>query len=311
MLLVLLLALVMQTQPTSDLVAAGTKVEKLAGGLRFTEGPVWVPSDGGGFLVFSDIPADELKKWSPRDRSLTTFRTPSHQANGNTLDRDGRQVTCEHQSRRVTRTEPDGTVTTLVESFQGKRLNSPNDVVVKSDGTIWFTDPPYGLPRDAKRELDKNYVFRFDPKTQELTAVADDFDMPNGLCFSPDEAKLYIADSGKPHHVRVFDVGNDGKLANGRVFCVIEPGVPDGMRCDERGNLWSTAGDGVHVFSPDGKLLLKIAIPETPANLCFGGEDGKTLFITARTSLYSIRVSVHGAGGISRPASAPSGRGSG
>ena len=290
----LLAAIVMFIDPSTqpDLVAADAKVEKLAGGMRFTEGPVWMARDHGGFLVFSDIPADELKKWSPADRALSTFRRPSHQTNGNALDREGRLVSCEHHARRVTRTEPDGTVTTLVDSFQGKKLNSPNDVVVKSDGTIWFTDPPYGLPRDAKRDLDRNYVFRFEPKTHEISVAADDFDMPNGLCFSPDEAKLYIADSGRPHHVRVFDVGEDGKLSNGRVFCVIEPGVPDGMRCDERGNLWSTAGDGIHIFAPDGKLIGKIPVPETPANLCFGGEDGRTLFITGRTSLYSIRVGV-------------------
>jgi gluconolactonase len=292
----LLLALAMQTAPAAtELFPSDANIEKLAGGFQFTEGPVWVPSDDGGFFVFSDIPGDELKRWLARQRAIETFRKPSHQTNGNTLDREGRLVSCEHQSRRVTRTERDGLVTVLVDSFHGKRFNSPNDIVVKSDGSIWFTDPPYGLPRDAKRELEKNYVFRFDPKTQEVSVVADDFDMPNGLCFSPDERKLYIADSGKPHHVRVFDVGDDGKLTGSRVFCVIEPGVPDGMRCDERGNLWSTAGEGIHIFSSDGTLIGKIAVPETPANLCFGGEDGKTLFITARTSLYSIRVNVGGA----------------
>jgi gluconolactonase len=183
----------------------------------------------------------------------------------------------------------------LIETHDGKRFNSPNDVVVKSDGTIWFTDPTYGLPKGEPREIDKQLVIRFDPKTGRTSAVADDFDMPNGLCFSPDEMKLYVADSGKPHHVRVFDVRDDGTLVNGRIFCDIRPGVPDGIRCDEHGNLWSTAGDGIHVFSPDGKLIMKIPVPESPANLCFGGADGKTLFITARTSLYSIRTNVTGA----------------
>ena len=271
----------------------GAKVEKLAGDMRFTEGPVWVARDGG-FLVFSDIPSDELKRWSMKG-GLSSFRKPSHQTNGNTLDREGRLISCEHAARRVTRTESDGAVTVLVDSFDGKKFNSPNDAVVKSDESIWFTDPPYGLPKGARRELDKNYVFRFDPAKQDLRVVADDFDMPNGLCFSPDERTLYVADSGKPHHIRAFDVSSDGKLSSGRLFCTIDAGAPDGIRCDEHGNVWSSAGDGVHVFAPDGKLLGKIPVPETPANLCFGGEDGQTLFITARTSLYSIRVNARGA----------------
>lgn len=275
------------------LLPSGAQVEKLAGGFRFTEGPVWVNRDGG-FLVFSDIPANELKKWTAQT-GLSVFRSPSHNANGNTLDRQGRLVTCEHSSRRVTITELDGTIRVLVDRYQGKRFNSPNDVVVRSDGTIWFTDPPYGLPRDQSRELDKNYVFRLDPQNNALTIVADDFDMPNGLCFSPDEKRLYIADSGRSRHIRVFDVQPDGTLKGGNVFCAISPGAPDGIRCDEQGNVWSSAGDGVHVFSPQGQLLTKIPVPETPANLCFGGPDGKTLFITARTGLYRIQTNLRGA----------------
>jgi len=287
------------------LVHAGAKLQKLAGDLKFTEGPVWIPREGG-YLVFSDIPADQLKRWS-RSEGLRTFRKPSLQANGNTLDREGRRlITCEHHARRVTRTELDGNVTVLVDSFQGKKFNSPNDVVVRSDGTIWFTDPPYGLPQGAARELEKNFVFRFDPASKRIEIVADDFDMPNGLCFAPDERTLYVADSGKPRHIRAFDVTSDGKLEHGRVFRTIDAGAPDGIRCDERGNVWSSAGDGVHVFAPDGKLLGKIPVPETPANLCFGGEDGQTLFITARTSLYSIRVNARGAISASR-ATRPSG----
>ena len=286
------------------LVLAGAKLQKLAGDMKFTEGPVWIGRDGGD-LVFSDIPADELMRWSMSE-GLRTFRKPSHQANGNTLDRQGRLVTCEHHARRVTRTEADGTVTVLVDSFEGKKFNSPNDAVVRSDGTIWFTDPPYGLPPGASRELEKNYVFRFDPTTKRIDIVADDFDMPNGLCFSPDERTLYVADSGKPHHIRAFDVTSDGRLQNARIFCTIDAGAPDGIRCDDQGNVWSSAGDGVHVFAPDGTLLGKIPVPETPANLCFGGADGRILFITARTSLYSIRVNARGALSASR-ADRPSG----
>ena len=166
---------------------------------------------------------------------------------------------------------------TLVDRFDGKKFNSPNDAVVKSDGTIWFTDPPYGLPKGETKEQDGNYVFRFDPKTKTTTLAAKDFDMPNGLCFSPDEKKLYVADSGKPRHIRVFDVQPDGTLTGGAVFCQIDKGVPDGIRCDAQGRIFSSAGDGVHIFSPDGKLIGKILVPETPANLCFGGTDGKTL----------------------------------
>jgi gluconolactonase len=267
----------------SRLVSSEAKLEKLATGLKFVEGPVWMPSN---FLVFSDIPADELKRWG--DGTLTTFRAPSHQSNGNTIDRQGRLVTCEHRGRRVTRTEYDGSITVLADSYEGKPLNSPNDVVVQSDGTIWFTDPPYGIPKGQKQEQERNNVFALDPQTKQLRAVVSDFDRPNGLCFSPDEKKLYIADSGKPRHIRVFDVTPDHQLTNGRLFATIDKGAPDGIRCDREGNLFSSAGDGVHVFSPDGKLLGKIPVPETPANLCFGGADGHTLFITARTSLYAI-----------------------
>ena len=183
---------------------------------------------------------------------------------------------------------------TLVDSFNGKKFNSPNDVVVKTDGTLWFTDPDYGLGRN-KREMDGNWVYRFDPKSKAVTAVVKDFDKPNGLCFSPDEKKLYVADSGEPHHIRVFDVQKDGTVANGKVFCVIDNGVPDGIRCDTDGRVWSSAGDGVQIFAPDGALIGKILVPESAANLCFGGKDGKTLFITARSSLYAIETSVRGA----------------
>jgi len=274
-------------------VAPDAKLTKLAGDMKFTEGPVWLDQDGG-FLVFSDIPANELKQWTTKG-GLKTFRQPSQNANGNTLDRAGKLVTCEHSSRRVSLQEKDGTVRTLVDRFDGKKFNSPNDAVVKSDGTVWFTDPPYGLSKGETKEQDDNYVYRFDPKTKTIMLAAKEFDMPNGLCFAPDEKKLYVADSGKPRHIRVFDVQPDGTLTGGAVFCQIDKGGPDGIRCDASGRIFSSAGDGIHVFSPDGKLIGRILVPESPANLCFGGADGQTLFITARTSLYSISLLVKGA----------------
>lgn len=274
------------------IIPADTKIEKLAGDMGFLEGPVWNPAEGG-FLIFSDIPNDELKKWS-KDGGLTTYRKPSNKSNGNSLDPAGRLVTAEHGGRRISRTEKDGTVVTVVDQFDGKKFSSPNDVVVKSDGTIWFSDPDYGLEGRPK-EQEGNYVFRHDPKTKSVAAVAKDFDKPNGLCFAPDEKKLYIADSGRPRHIRVFDVNRDGTLGNGSVFCTIDKGAPDGIRCDADGRIWSSSGDGAHVFSADGSLIVKIIAPEAGANLCFGGKDGKTLFITARKSLYAVQTLVTGA----------------
>ncbi len=289
------------------IVPADARIEKLAGGFRFTEGPVWTNA-GEGALVFSDIPADELKQWTPQE-GITTFRAPSHNANGNTRDLQGRLVTCEHSGRRVSIAGPDGKAVTLVDSYDGKKLNSPNDVVVKSDGTVWFTDPPYGLPQQhLGKEQDKDYVFRYDPSTRSVRPVADDFHRPNGLCFSPDERYLYIADSGAPHHIRVFDVQDDGTLTGNRVFCTVDVGIPDGMRCDVEGRLYTSAGDGIHIFTPGGELIGKIITPdapgrfdpskigpEVPAHLCFGGATGTTLFITACTSLYTIPLHVRGA----------------
>ena len=259
------------------------RVQRLATDLQFIEGPVWMPQ---GFLVFSDIPANELKRWD--GTNIGTFRKPRNHTNGNTLDRERRLISAEHDGR-VTRTEANGKVTNLVESFEGKRLNSPNDAVVKSDGTIWFTDPDYGLAGRAKEQLG-NYVYRFDPTSRAITAVVKDFDKPNGLCFSPDESKLYIADSGKPHHIRVFDVQPNGTLSNGRVFVVIDKGGPDGIRADEAGRIWSSSGDGAQVFSADGRLLARILLPEAAANLTFGGKGGHTLFLTARKSLYAVET---------------------
>src|SRR5688500_13696822 len=253
-----------------QLIAPDAKVEKLAGGMKFTEGPVWTPlsSDDGGYLVFSDIPGNELKRWDVKN-GVSTFRAESHNTNGNTRDREGRLISCEHSARRVTRTEKDGKVTVLADKFDGKKFNSPNDPVVKSDGTIWFTDPTYGTPKGEAKEIDGRYVYRLDPETKQVTKVADGFDQPNGLAFSPDEKRLYVADSAKPHNIRAFDVNDDGTLSGGDAICVIDKGAPDGIRCDEHGNIWSSAGDGVQVFAPDGKLLGKIPVPESPANLGF------------------------------------------
>ena len=279
-------------------VAADAKVSKLAGDMGFIEGPVWLKDSGR--LIFSDIPNDELKQWTAAG-GVTTFRRPSRNANGNTLDASGRLLTCEHSGRRVSVQDKGGNVTTLVDAFEGKKLNSPNDVVVRADGTIWFTDPEYGLksnPETKKKEGKEqagNFVYRHDPKSGRTTAVIRDFVQPNGLAFSPDGKKLYVADSGAPHHIRAFDVAADGTVSGGAVFCVIDKGGPDGIRVDRDGRVWSSAGDGVQVFAPDGRRLGKILVPEAPANLCFGGADGKTLFLTARKSLYSIPVLVTGA----------------
>jgi gluconolactonase len=274
-------------------VAGDAKVEKLAGDLKFTEGPTWI-GGADGFLVFSDIPANELKKWKA-GAGLTVFRSPSNNTNGNTTDPAGRLLSAEHSARRVSITQADGSAKTVVDSVDGKKLSSPNDLVVKSDGTIWFTDPPYGLPRGAPKEVDGNYVYRHNPKDGKTTVVSKEHDMPNGLAFSPDEKRLYVADSGRPHAIRVYDVKADGALSAGREFCVIDKGGPDGIRVDADGRVWSSAGDGVQVFSPEGKLVGRILCPESPANLCFGGPDGKTLFMTARTGLYSVPVKVTGA----------------
>lgn len=276
-------------------VPAGATVTKLAGDMGFLEGPVWLKATRA--LVFSDIPGDELKQWTAAG-GVTSFRKPSRNANGNITDLAGRLLTCEHTGRRVSIQEKDGTVKTLVDSFDGKKLSSPNDVVVRSDGTVWFTDPEYGLKTNptTKQKEDKqqagNYVYRHDPKTGKTTAVVKDFVQPNGLAFSPDEKKLYVADSGAPKHIRAFDVAADGTLSGGAVFCTIDKGGPDGIRVDHDGRVWSSAGDGVQIFAPNGSRIGKILVPESPANLCFGGDAGKTLFITARQSLYSVNVSV-------------------
>ena len=271
------------------LVRENAALEKVVTGFQFLEGPAWDPKTNA--LIFSDIPANRLYRFDPVKPEVAPqiFREPSNHANGNTFDTAGCLFTCEHGARRVSCALLPAVVETIADRFEGKLLNSPNDIAVKRDETVWFSDPTYGLEGRPK-EQSANRVFCVDPVTHELRAVASDFDQPNGLCFSPDETRLYIADSGKPHHVRVFNVGGDDTLAGGRVFCVIDKGVPDGMRCDHAGNLWVAAGDGVQVFNPAGERLGKILVPETPANLCFGGPDGHDLYITARKSLYRLKM---------------------
>jgi gluconolactonase len=286
-----------------DLLVSSAALEELYTGCRWAEGPVWF--NDGGYLLFSDIPNERVLRWI-EGAGISVYRAPSQFINGNTRDREGRLVSCEHGGRRVIRTEIDGTVTTLADRYQGKRLNSPNDVVVKSDGSVWFSDPSYGILSDyegykADEEQESRNVYRLDPATGELAVMADDFLQPNGLCFSPDERLLYIADSGASHkpdaprHIRVFDVTDGKRLTNGRVFAHIDKGIPDGMRTDVDGNLWSSAADGVHCFHPDGTLLGKILVPQAVANLTFGGPRRNRLFITASTSLYAIYTATRGA----------------
>jgi gluconolactonase len=285
-------------------------VERLYTGTRWAEGPVWFGD--GRYLLFSDIPNNRMLRWQEETGEVTVFRSPSNYSNGNYRDRQGRLLTCEHDTRRVTRTEYDGTITVLADHFQGKRFNAPNDLAVHSDGAIWFTDPGYGIMSNyeghkASFELPAN-VYRLDPKTLELAVVANDLEKPNGLCFSPDEKRLYIVDSGIPKRVgdprpiRVYDVVDGVRLTNGRLFVNMElPLSSDGIRCDVDGNVWSAAGwgaegyNGVHVYAPDAMLIGKIHLPETCANLCFGGLKKNRLFMAASQSLYGVYVETQGA----------------
>lgn len=280
-----------------------TQLERLYDKCRWAEGPVWF--NDGGYLLWSDIPNERILRWIP-EHGVSVFRANSNFANGNTRDLQGRLVTCEHGTRRVTRTEADGSITVLADQFQGKRLNSPNDVVVHRDGGVWFTDPTYGILSDyegfqAEPEQEGSFVYRIDPLSGVITCVASDFVQPNGLAFSPDGKTLYVADSARshdpqaPHHIRAFEVIDASRLGASRVFAVIEPGIPDGFRIDVQGNLWTSAGDGIQCFAPDGTLLGKIRLPEKVANLTFGGPRRNRLFIAANTSLYMIHVAVAGA----------------
>ncbi|BBK42624.1 gluconolactonase [Allostella vacuolata] len=277
------------------IVDPAVRFEPVASGCIFTEGPLWHPD---GFLLFSDMPGDHLRRWSAAD-GVTTFRRPCNKSNGLAWDRQGRLLACEHATSRVTRTEADGTITVLATHHEGRELNSPNDLVVGRDGAIYFSDPTYGrmehfgVPRQP--QLDFRGVFRIDP-AGTLRLLADDFGQPNGLCFSHDGTRLFVNDTDR-QHIRVFDVGPDGALAGGRVWAVTEgegAGAPDGMKIDSAGNLYCCGPGGIHVFAPDATCLGVIQVPEYTANFAWGDSDYRSLFITASTSVYRIRVEVPG-----------------
>ncbi len=286
------------------LVPRDAQLKRLFSGTAWAEGPVYLRDQRA--LVWSDVPNNRMYTWTA-EHGGSVFREPSNYSNGNAVDRSGRLVTCEHFTHRVSRTEPDGTIVPLVDNYRGKRLNSPNDLVVKSDDSIWFTDPPYGILSNyegvqQESAVGGNFVYRLDPATGELSVVADDFDKPNGLAFSPDESVLYVADTGGthtpngPHHIMAFDVAEDSQLENSRVFAEVSPGFSDGFRVDASGNVFTSAFDGIQVYSPDGELLGKILVPErATANCAFGGDGNSTLFITASTALYAIETSTRGA----------------
>ena len=292
---------------------AGTMaVERVATGFRWAEGPVYFPA--GRYVLFSDIPNNRIMRFSEDDGHLSVYRQPSMNSNGNTIDREGRLITCEHAGRRVTRTELDGSITIIADKYNNKRLNSPNDAVVTADGAIWFTDPVYGIGGyyegiKADPEQDKKNVYRVEPKSGEVKVVVDDFVEPNGLCISPDEKKLYVCDTGftdgpdNPSHIRVFDLDvAGGKATNSKVFADMpKPAITDGVRCDTEGRVWCSVGwgdtneDGVRCYTKEGELLGKIHIPETVANLCFGGQQRNRLYICGSTSLYAVYTGVQGA----------------
>ena len=285
-----------------DCLIGHARVERLWTGARWSEGPAWFAA--GRYLVWSDIPNNRMLRYDECDGNVSVFRSPANNSNGNAVDRQGRLVTCEHHARRVTRTEHDGSVTAIADSFEGKRLNSPNDVVVKSDGSIWFTDPSYGILIDyegarAESEIGACHVYRVGPDGQ-ITQVTDDYLKPNGLAFSPDESALFIADTGASHepggpaHIRRHSVHDDGTLSGGEVFADCTNGLFDGFRLDRDGRIWSSAADGVHCLSPDGQLIGKILIPEFVSNVCFGGPRLNRLFICGTTSLYSVFLAVNG-----------------
>lgn len=288
------------------LVLANVHLERLHTGCRWAEGPAWFPA--GRYLVWSDIPNDRLLRWDETDGSVSVFRQPSLNTNGNTVDLEGRLVSCEHRGRCISRTEHDGRRRVLADRYEGKRFNSPNDVVVKSDGSIWFTDPSYGIDSDyegdaAPSELGACCVYRIAPDLETVTRVADDFVQPNGLAFSPDERWLYVVDTGATHvedgprHIRRLRVQDGGAtLAGGEVFAQSTAGLFDGLRVDVHGNLWTSAADGVHCYAPDGTLLGKVRVPEVVANVCFGGAKRNRLFVCATTGVYAVYLNTRGAG---------------
>lgn len=281
-------------------VLGNAPVKQLATGFDWVEGPVWFGD--AGCLLFSDIPNNKMLRWMP-ETGISTYRAPSNYANGHTRDREGRLISCEHGTRRVTRTEYDGSITVIADAYDGRRLNSPNDVVVKSDGTIWFSDPHYGIMTNyegfaGEQEL-PCHVYRADPATGAIDVMVDDMQCPNGLAFSPDESLLYVADTGRmfsddEQHIRVYKCASDGALSDGRHFHTIDPGAADGIRLDQDGNIWSSAADGVHCIAPSGELMGKIFLPELVSNLCFGGRAKHELYITATTSLYRVTLNRQG-----------------
>jgi len=266
-------------------------------GGRWTEGPAYFPA--GRYVTFSDIPNDRMLRWDETTGAVGVFREPANYTNGHTVDRAGRLVSCEQGTRRITRTEHDGSITVLADRYDGKRFNSPNDIVEHSDGSLWFTDPSYGIDTDyegfrAPNEIGGCHVYRLDPATGEVRIVADDFDRPNGLAFSLDERGLYIVDTRR-RHIRLFSVAGDATLSGGDVFATCDAGGFDGIRLDHAGRVWAAAHDGLHCFDPDGTLLGKLHVPEVVANFTFGGRRRNDLFICASSSLYSLRVNVTGA----------------
>ena len=282
--------------PAFEQVDGDEWVERVFTGGRWLEGPTYFSA--GRYLAVSDIPNDRLLRWDETSNAVSVFRSPAGFANGHTRDRAGRLVSCEQGNRRVTRTEHDGTVTVLADRFRGRRLNSPNDVVEHSDGSLWFTDPSYGIDSDyeggrAEPEIDGCHVYRVDPRSGEVQVVADDFERPNGLAFSADESRLYVADTRRKH-LRVFDVSTEGRLSGGRVLAECSAGSFDGLRLDTSGRIWAAAHDGVHVFHPEGALLGKLRLPEIVSNLTFGGPRLNHLFVTATSTVYTLRLNVNG-----------------
>ncbi|HEV7185993.1 MAG TPA: SMP-30/gluconolactonase/LRE family protein [Leifsonia sp.] len=296
-----------QTAPQrglGDLMSADAKLRRLCTGATWSEGPVWIP--GRDVLRWSDIPGNRILEADALTGELSVYQTDVEFTNGRTLDDSGAVIQCSHGRRAIER-DVDGQTTVLVDSWNGARFNSPNDVIVARDGTIWFTDPPYGIvqPHEGhpgEREYGANYVFRFDPKSGSVHPVVTDLEEPNGLAFSPDESLLYVSDTSVAlrtdgsgnHHIRVYRV-RDGACSDGRVFAVIDPGVSDGFRVDEHGNIWTSSDDSVQVYSPDGERIGVIPVPERIGNLCFGGSAGRTLFIAATTSIYTIETTVRDA----------------
>ena len=281
------------------IVAPDTQLEKLAGGAKHTEGPVYLPQDDS--VVFSDVSGDRLLRWSATDGVSTIHQSAYYYHNGNAIDSEGRLISCSHGKRAIVRRKHNGEWQIICDRYQGNRLNSPNDLIVKSDGTIWFSDPPFGLTQPnegcgGKQEQAGSFVYRFDPVTGDIDAVIKEMERPNGLAFSPDESVLYVSDTSQVdypqghHNIRAYDLVGKKQVTNSRVFIEIEPGQPDGFKVDTQGNIFTSSADSVQIYSPKGDRLGKIFVPEVVSNLTFGGRDGRRLFITAGGSLYAMNV---------------------